>query len=75
MDFFRLPRWLTALGPILLATSIGVGFAIWAVYSGYSGLEGTSINVRFHLRSRFAPWKQAPDHIAFIDINDAALEA
>lgn len=75
MREFSLPRWVTAFGPTLVAASIGVFFAAWAYYAGYSGLEGTSINVRFHARNRFQPWHRPPTNIAFIDINDAALEA
>jgi class 3 adenylate cyclase/CHASE2 domain-containing sensor protein len=75
MRKFSLPQWVTALGPTLVAASVGVFFAAWAYFAGYSGLEGTSINVRFHARNRFEPWKLPPTNIAFIDINDAALEA
>lgn len=75
MRKFSLPQWVTAFGPTLVATSVGVCFAAWAYFAGYSGLEGTSINVRFHARNRFDPWQHPPTNIAFIDINDAALEA
>ncbi len=75
MRKFNLPQWVSAMGPTLVAASVGVFFATWAYFAGYSGLEGTSINVRFHARNHFAPWKEPPANIAFIDINDAALEA
>jgi adenylate cyclase len=71
----HLPEWAKRKGPLLAATSVGVVFAFWVLIGGYSPLEGTSVNVRFKARNRYAPWSVPSDQVVFVDINDAALEA
>ena len=71
----RIPEWVSRFGRVIIAASIGVLFALWTVFGGYSGLEGTTINARFRLRNWLYPWDDPPDNIVFVDINDAALAA
>ncbi|MCG3197455.1 MAG: adenylate/guanylate cyclase domain-containing protein [Candidatus Omnitrophica bacterium] len=75
MERLRLPEWVANIGPVLMAGMIGVLFAGWVLFGGYSGPEGSSINARFNLRNRFEPWTEPSDNILFIDINDSALES
>ncbi|MCA9450705.1 MAG: CHASE2 domain-containing protein, partial [Candidatus Omnitrophica bacterium] len=66
---------LLAGGPIIVAGTIGLLLGLWVYFGDYSSIEATTINVRFKIRNELQPWKQRPDNIIFIDVNDAALLA
>lgn len=63
------------MGPTLLATLVGVVFALWVVVEDYSGIEGNSVNARFTIRNHFEPWNVRSDDIVFLVIDDDALDS